>query len=129
MRSISSGWAEKGALDRRRRVTAEDSVTAENAIEARPIDLERFPSPGPNPESIAGSRQLMESLIASLGDDRTARRVLVKMMDGWQDKDIPAELRMPRREYEAAKKRIQRRFQKIAGMENGQRKRTANEVP
>jgi hypothetical protein len=50
-------------------------------------------------------------------------------MDGWQDKDIPAELRMPRREYEAAKKRIQRRFQKIAGMENGQRKRTANEVP
>src|SRR5579872_1566422 len=119
MRSIASGWAEKGALDRRRRVVAQDSVNAENSIEARPIDFESFPSHGPNPESLAGSRQLIESLILSLDGDIIARKVLVKMMDGWQDKDIPAELGMARREYEAAKKRIQRRFQKITGTENG----------
>ena len=130
MRSISNAWIQKTTFELRKTVSdRHEPATANSPESISAINFDSFPARDPNPETLARARQQIESLTEALGRDLGARRVLVKMMDGWQDKDIPAELGMPRKVYEAAKKRIQRRFQKIAGMGNGQQKRTANEVP
>jgi hypothetical protein len=129
MRSISSGWHARSAFERRA-MSLDQVDPQENIPEAGSwIEPDSVPAREPSPENLASARQLIDSLTQSLAEDKLALEVLTAMMAGWQDKEIPAELHTSRRQYEAAKKRIRRRLQKIIGSESTWRKRVSSEVP
>jgi len=131
MRSISNAWWQKAAHERRFEINYDDGtdeLTTETQVAREFLVLGDC---GPNPETIANHTQIFEKLADSLAGDATASKVLKMMMDDWQDRDIPTELGISRQSYEAAKKRVQRRLQKIvAPPENrSERSRPSGEVP
>jgi DNA-directed RNA polymerase specialized sigma24 family protein len=84
------------------------------------------PSYEPNQESIVCADQLLGALQDTFVHDPIATQVLDTMLDGCMEEEAQRLLGLTSKEYEAAKKRVKRRYMKII---DATQKTPASEVP
>jgi hypothetical protein len=129
MRSISYAWAEKEKTAART-LPAEDMETDEDGDKTL-VPFHNIPAREPSPERALIARETVRTIMDLCHGDHRSQEILTALMDGSTSEETITAMGITQQEYQAAKKRIQRRLQKYFGLqsESVTRRRTASEVP